>query len=80
MGLSTEPAFVRIFRHPLNIPQYVIGHLERLARIEDRLARLPGLHLAGNGYRGVAINACVAGAGPLAERIVSTCATPPLDG
>jgi oxygen-dependent protoporphyrinogen oxidase len=71
MGLSAEPAFVRIFRHPLGIPQYVVGHLERLARLEDRLARLPGLHLAGNGYRGVAINSCVAEAGPLAERVLS---------
>jgi oxygen-dependent protoporphyrinogen oxidase len=71
MGLAADPELVRIFRHPLGIPQYEVGHLERLARVEDRLARLPGLHLAGNGYRGVAINACVAGAGPLAERILS---------
>jgi protoporphyrinogen/coproporphyrinogen III oxidase len=70
MGLSADPDFVRVFRHPLGIPQYVVGHLERLARIEDRLAHLPGLHLAGNGYRGVAINACVAEAGPLAERVL----------
>ena len=72
MGLSADPDFVRVFRHPLGIPQYVVGHLERLARIEERLARLPGLHVAGNGYRGVAINACVAGAGPIAERVLST--------
>jgi oxygen-dependent protoporphyrinogen oxidase len=71
MSLSAEPDFVRIFRHPLGIPQYVVGHLDRLARIEDRLSRLPGLHLAGNGYRGVAINSCVAEAGPIAERMLA---------
>jgi oxygen-dependent protoporphyrinogen oxidase len=71
MGLSAEPAFLRVFRHPLGIPQYVVGHLDRLARIEARLAHLPGLHLAGNGYRGVAINSCVAEAGPLADRILA---------
>jgi oxygen-dependent protoporphyrinogen oxidase len=71
MGLAADPDFVRIFRHPLGIPQYVVGHLDRLARIEERLLRLPGLHVAGNGYRGVAINACVAAAGPLAERVLS---------
>jgi oxygen-dependent protoporphyrinogen oxidase len=71
MGLRAEPAFVRVFRHPLGIPQYVVGHLERLARVQDRLARLPGLHLAGNGYRGVAINSCVAEAGPIAERVLA---------
>jgi oxygen-dependent protoporphyrinogen oxidase len=71
MGLSADPDFVRVFRHPLGIPQYVVGHLARLARVEDRLARLPGLYVAGNGYRGVAINACAAEAAPLAERILS---------
>ena len=69
MGLSSEPGFVRVFRHPLGIPQYVVGHLDRLARIEARLLRLPGLFVAGNGYRGVAINSCVAEAVPLAERV-----------
>jgi oxygen-dependent protoporphyrinogen oxidase len=71
MGLSEDPDFVRIFRHPLGIPQYGVGHLDRLVRIGERLARLPGLHLAGNGYRGVAINACVAEAGPIADRVLS---------
>jgi protoporphyrinogen/coproporphyrinogen III oxidase len=71
MGLSADPAFVRIYRHPLGIPQYVVGHLGRLARVGDRLARLPGLHVAGNGYRGVAINSCVAEARPLAGRILA---------
>jgi oxygen-dependent protoporphyrinogen oxidase len=72
MGLSADPDFVRIFRHPLGIPQYVVGHLDRLDRISERLARLPGLHLAGNGYRGVAINSCVAEAGPIAERVLAS--------
>jgi oxygen-dependent protoporphyrinogen oxidase len=71
MGLSADPELVRVFRHPLGIPQYVVGHLDRLARIGERLARLPGLHVAGNGYRGVAINSCVAEAGPIADRILS---------
>jgi len=71
MRLSADPEFVRVFRHPLGIPQYVAGHLDRLARIGDRMSRLPGLHLAGNGYRGVAINSCVAEAGPIAERVLA---------
>lgn len=71
MGLDVEPVFTRIFRHPLGIPQYTVGHLDRLARIERRLERHPGLYVAGNAYRGVAINACVAEAGPLAERILA---------
>jgi oxygen-dependent protoporphyrinogen oxidase len=72
MGLQAEPDFVRVFRHPHGIPQYVVGHLDRLSRIEDRLARHPGLFVSGNGYRGVAINACLAEAGPLAERVLAS--------
>jgi oxygen-dependent protoporphyrinogen oxidase len=71
MGLEADPVLVRIFRHPRGIPQYTVGHLDRLARAEARLERLPGVYLAGNSYRGVAINACVAEAGPLAGRILS---------
>jgi protoporphyrinogen/coproporphyrinogen III oxidase len=66
MQLDTEPSFVRIFRHPLGIPQYTVGHLDRLAAIEARLAAWPGLFLAGNAYRGPSINACIADADRLA--------------
>jgi oxygen-dependent protoporphyrinogen oxidase len=71
MGLQGSPTLVRVFRHPRGIPQYTVGHRERLARVEARLARYPGLYLAGSAYRGVAINSCVAEAGPLAERILA---------
>jgi oxygen-dependent protoporphyrinogen oxidase len=71
MGLDADPVLVRIFRHPGGIPQYTVGHLDRLARTEARLERHPGIYLAGSAYRGVAINSCVAEAGPLALRILS---------
>jgi oxygen-dependent protoporphyrinogen oxidase len=71
MGLGFEPVFVRVFRHHLGIPQYKVGHLDRLRRVETLLQRQPGLHVAGNGYRGVAINNCVAESGPLADRILA---------
>ena len=70
MGVSAVPRFVRVIRHPAGIPQYTVGHLDRLARIDRALERWPGLYLAGNGYRGVAINSCVADAGPLAARVL----------
>ena len=72
MGLESCPVLVRIVRHHVGIPQYTVGHLARLARIEERLARHPGLFLAGNSYRGIAMNSCVAEAGPLADRILSS--------
>ncbi len=70
MGIRAEPAFQRVFTHPLGIPQYVTGHLDRLARIDARLARHPGLAVAGNSFRGIAINNCIAEAGPLADALL----------
>jgi oxygen-dependent protoporphyrinogen oxidase len=71
LGVDADPILVRVFRHPRGIPQYTVGHLDRLARAEARLEPHPGVYLAGNAYRGVAINSCVAEAGPLAGRILS---------
>jgi protoporphyrinogen/coproporphyrinogen III oxidase len=59
LGLRGEPEMVQVFRHPRAIAQYVPGHLDRLRRIDARLAGLPGLHLAGSSYRGVSVNACI---------------------
>jgi protoporphyrinogen/coproporphyrinogen III oxidase len=69
MGLAIEPVFTRVFRHPAGIPQYTVGHLDRVAAIDARVRRHPGLFLAGNSYRGVSINACIADAGPVAAGV-----------
>jgi oxygen-dependent protoporphyrinogen oxidase len=58
MGVTAEPVFQRIVRWERAIPQYHLGHLERVARIEEGARRHPGLFLAGNAYRGVAMNDC----------------------
>jgi oxygen-dependent protoporphyrinogen oxidase len=58
MGIAGQPVFQRIIRWPRAIPQYHIGHLERLAWIDTRLKAYPGLFLGGNAYRGVALNDC----------------------
>lgn len=58
---AREPARVlQAAVHPRCLPQYVLGHHRRLAAIEDRLSALPGLTLAGNGYRGVSVPDCLA--------------------
>lgn len=67
MGIRELPSFVRIFRHEKAIPQYTVGHAERLRAIEERLKLSPGLLLTGNSYRGVGINDCVAAADRAAE-------------
>lgn len=67
MGIEAPPEMVQIYRHPRAIPQYTLGHLERLRALRDRLQRLPGLLLHGNGYRGVALNDSLRLAGEIAE-------------
>ena len=59
MGVTGEPVFRRIVRWPNAIPQYVIGHLDRVARIDALAAKHRGLFLTGNAYRGVAMSDCV---------------------
>jgi oxygen-dependent protoporphyrinogen oxidase len=68
MGIRATPRLVRIYRHPLGIPQYLVGHANRLARIDERLQALPGVALAGNSYRGVAVNNCAKEAKKLGGR------------
>jgi protoporphyrinogen/coproporphyrinogen III oxidase len=67
MGLSEPPEFVRILRHRRGIPQYTRGHLERMRRIEGLLQSHDGLHLTGNSFRGVSLNACITEAALVAE-------------
>jgi oxygen-dependent protoporphyrinogen oxidase len=71
MGLRIPPEFVRIVRHRRGIPQYVVGHVARLQRIDALLQAHPGLVLAGNSYRGVSINSCVAESGAIADRVLA---------
>lgn len=59
IGLAQEPAFMRVYRWEKGIPQFKIGHRERRARLEQRLARHPGLFAVGNAYYGVGLNDCV---------------------
>jgi oxygen-dependent protoporphyrinogen oxidase len=70
MGIRAEPEMVRIIRHRNAIPQYTVGHLDRLASIDAAVASLAGLHLTGHGYRGVGINAAIADAVSVAARLV----------
>jgi oxygen-dependent protoporphyrinogen oxidase len=69
MGVADEPDVAAVFRWPSTNPIYEVGHEARVAEIEAELARLPGLHLVGAGYRGVGIPDCVRDAGRAAERI-----------
>ncbi len=70
LGISAAPVLCRTTRYPRAMPQYQVGHLERMARIEARLARFPTLALAGKSYRGVGMADCIHGGETAAEGIV----------
>lgn len=70
MGVWVEPVATKIYRWPKGMPQYTMGHLDRLATIKDRIAHLPGLHIVGGSYTGVGVPDCIkAGLGAAQETI-----------
>jgi oxygen-dependent protoporphyrinogen oxidase len=69
LGVHAPPALSQIVRWDKAIPQYHLGHLARVARIEAKTSRHPGLYLGGNAYHGVALNDCVERAGLLAGQV-----------
>jgi oxygen-dependent protoporphyrinogen oxidase len=74
-GVKSDPAFVHVVRHVPGLPQYVVGHADRVAAIEARLQLHPGLTLIGNSYQGLAVNACISTARRAAHRLAG-----PADG
>jgi len=66
--LTADPLFTRLYRWKGAMAQYGVGHLERLQRIEKLLQQLPGLALAGNGYRGIGVPDCVRSGNEAANR------------
>ena len=69
IGVEGEPLFTELHRWPASMPQYPVGHLDRVARIERRLASLPGLAVAGNAFGGVGIPDCVHSGEEAVERL-----------
>jgi oxygen-dependent protoporphyrinogen oxidase len=71
MGLQAQPVFHSIARWPHAMAQYTVGHEKRVERIEAIRQTIPGLHLAGNAYRGIGIPDCVKTGKDAAERITA---------
>jgi oxygen-dependent protoporphyrinogen oxidase len=71
LGVRAPPLFHHLVRWDRAIPQYHLGHLDRVAWIEGRTAdRHPGLYLGGNAYHGVALNDCAEQATVLTAQVV----------
>ncbi len=69
MGLHVPATLVHQRVWPRGIPQYVPGHLAKVAALRQALQQSPGLHLCGNAYDGIGINDCVRGATQVAQRV-----------
>lgn len=70
MGLTADPLFARVFRWRKGRPQFDVGHLDRVAEMEQLAARVDGLFFTGSAYRGSAIPDCIVQAVDTVDRIL----------
>jgi oxygen-dependent protoporphyrinogen oxidase len=71
IGVRGAPADVRVSRWGGGLPQYAVGHLDRVTRIRASVAGLPGLAVCGAAYDGIGIPACIASARLAADQILA---------
>lgn len=71
MGVTGSPVDQSIQRWPQAMPQYLVGHQDRLDALDTSMSHLPGLYLTGAAYRGVGIASCVADAGRIAATVAA---------
>jgi len=76
LGIRGDPMVSRTCVWPQAMAQYAVGHLERVQSIDARVARHPGLALAGNGLRGVGIPDCVHSGQLAADALLDVIASP----
>lgn len=71
LGINQKPIFTETARWERSMPQYEVGHLDRVKAIDNELERLPNLTLAGNSYRGAGIPDCVRSGETAADKIIN---------
>jgi oxygen-dependent protoporphyrinogen oxidase len=72
LGIREDPRFIEVAKWERSMPQYEVGHLERVSDMEKLAGELPGLALAGNAYRGAGIPDCVRSGEKAAEAMLKT--------
>lgn len=80
LGVRADPEQARVFRHPAGMPQYRVGHPDRVARLEQLLSAWPRLRLAGQAYHGVGIPDNVVDGERAADAVLAALGTPVLAG
>jgi oxygen-dependent protoporphyrinogen oxidase len=74
LGIEREPLFAEVARWQRSMPQYHVGHLARVKRIDEHVASLPGFALAGNAYSGLGIPDCIRSGETAAELMAANLA------
>jgi len=75
-GLRGAPLWTRAFHWPRGLPRYRPGHAERVAAVRDRLARLAPLAIAGAGFDGAGVSACVKSGREAAKSVLERLGSP----
>ncbi|MDW5267046.1 MULTISPECIES: protoporphyrinogen oxidase [Acidobacteriaceae] len=70
LGPLPKPQVTVVRRWPKSLPQYAVGHLERMKELDERIGSLHGLYLLGNGYRGVGLPDLVRDARAAAQQCI----------
>jgi oxygen-dependent protoporphyrinogen oxidase len=70
-GIRADPSAARVSRWGGGLPQYAVGHLERVAAVTSALAELPTVAVCGAAYGGVGIAACLTGGMAAADRVAA---------
>ncbi len=70
LGIKGNPVIARVFRWDRANPQYHVGHLDWVSKIEQQVQQHPGLFLAGAAYRGVGIPDCIQQGKDTSEKIL----------
>ena len=71
MGITAKPEFTAQAKWKNGIPQYLLGHSEKVAAVMAKVTTHEGLHLTGNAYYGVGVNDCVRDAHRVAGKILA---------
>ena len=72
LGINEEPLFVETAKWERSMPQYEVGHLDRMNEIDKLVSKLPCLTLAGNSYRGAGIPDCIRSGESAAESMIGS--------
>ncbi|MDT7779483.1 MAG: protoporphyrinogen/coproporphyrinogen oxidase [Acidobacteriota bacterium] len=80
LGVTAAPRFAHVEKWPRSMPQYHLGHIERLSRIDSLLQNFPTLRLCGNAFDGTGLPDCVRGGEAAADDIFNNRLLPLHDG